>query len=312
MQNNFKLSSKDYKILAGADWPTYSDYLQGKMNKRVSFEIQKFEQEICSNTRPILQINVNYIFKYVLPNFILAVLALWLFFYLDGTIEKFILLFFVFRIKNYLWHIVVHKWLCHYQFEPKKWARPILLSFTVIGSRIGTGASPIGFIKAHWCHHKNQDTEIDPYPVSWGLLNMMLIGEKPYKTYPLGRWLIAPDIKFVMRNWRILRLLYWTVFAFIDIHYFILSFVFMGLYDSCTAGFESYLYHDGFRTGQPIDKYHFLGYPIVLFLGSNWMHKSHTDNPWVFNCSTINPKLIDLEYHLLKIFAEKECGYIKT
>ena len=86
----------------------------------------------------------------------------------------------------------------------------------------------------------------------------------------------------------------------------------MGLYDSCTAGFESYLYHDGFRTGQPIDKYHFLGYPIVLFLGSNWMHKSHTDNPWVFNCSTINPKLIDLEYHLLKIFAEKECGYIKT
>jgi fatty-acid desaturase len=231
-----------------------------------------------------------------------AILGLWLYFYLDGTIEKFIILFFLCRLLNILWVSINHKWLCHHQFEPKKWARPILLFFIVIGGFKRN--DPTGFIKAHTAHHKDKDTVFDPYPPTWGFWNNALLGFRYYQTYPFGRWMVAPDIKFVFRNLMWLRIFYWTVIGLIDIHVFLLSFVFMEVYVRITGGIESFLYHDGFGTKQPVDRYAYLGYPIMLFLGESWIHGSHHDRPWVFNNGKENPKLIDIEYQLLRVFAD--------
>lgn len=321
MQKDCKLSPDDYVKVAGSDWPCYVDYCRGNMSKRLALEISKHENKfhaveqhcaeidqknseisIESTNNQHYSINLKWAIRYLLTCALPAVVAVCLFAYLGGTVEKFIILFFLFRIKKEFWVIVVHKWLCHNQFEPKPWARAVLLFVVVAGSR----ASPAFYVQSHWAHHQDQDTELDPYPPSWGLLNLMLLGGKYYKTYPLGRWLTASDIKFVFRNLLWLRLVYWTVIAFIDLDILILSFFFMNFYERFSNGLESYLYHDGHRTQQPIDKYPFIGYPIMLFLGSNWMHASHSKKPWQFDCSKSNPDLIDVESCFLRIFVATE------
>lgn len=311
MQINYKLSSREYAKVAGSDWPLYADYIKGKINNQFIQEIEEYENKfyIEKQTNSVELINKKYhsmnlfrLSQYFLFSLLPAVIAVWLFVSIGGTLEKFIILFFFFRFKKEFWTIIVHKWLCHNQFEPKPWARTFLLFMIVVGSR----ASPTYYVQSHWAHHRDQDTELDPYPPTWGLLNLMLLNGKYYKTYPLGRWLIAPDIKFVLRNLVWLRIIYWTAIAFIDLDILILSFFFMNFYDRLSNGLESYLYHDGHNTQQPIDKYPFIGYPIILFLGSNWMHASHSNRPWQFNCSKSNPDLIDLEYQFLRIFAAHE------
>lgn len=311
MQKDYKLSSREYAKVAGSEWPSYTEYFGGKIDNRFVQEIKDWENKFCAehavNTVEVINkkfysINLSWSLKYFLILLLPAAAAIWLFISLGGTLEKFIILFFLFRFKKEFWTIIVHKWLCHNQFDPKPWARPFLLFIVVVGSM----ASPARYVQSHWAHHQDQDTELDPYPPSWGLLNLILLGGKYCHTYPLGRWLTAPDIKFVFRNLLWLRLIYWTAIAFIDLDILILSFFFMGFYNKITYGLESYLYHDGHRTQQPIDNYPFIGYPIILFLGSNWLHESHSNRPWQFNCSKSNPDLIDLEYQFLRIFAANE------
>ena len=311
MQKDYQLSSCEYAKVAGSEWPSYTDYFKGKIDDQFVQEIKDYENKfyvdrkansVTSINKKFYSINLKWAIRYLLTSAVPAAVAICLFAYLGGTIEKFIILFFLFRIKKEFWTIIVHKWLCHNQFEPKSWARPFLLFIVVIGSR----GSPAYYVQSHWAHHRDHDTELDPYPPSWGLLNLMLLGGKYHKTYPLGRWLTAPDIKFVFRNLLWLRLIYWTAIAFIDLDILILSFFFMNFYERFSYGLESYLYHDGHQTQQPIDKYPFIGYPIILFLGSNWMHASHSNKPWQFDCSKSNPDLIDLESRFLRIFAATE------
>lgn len=314
MTQNYKLSQKDYEVLAGASWPCYTDYLDGKMTKRIAFEINKYERDFYENlfvtskekevekvgkiNEEFYSINSKFLFRFLLFPALPAIIGLWLFFYLGGSFQKFILVFLLFRFANIMWISINHKWLCHHQFEPKLWARPILLFFIVVGIR----TSPAVFIKAHIAHHRDIDTIYDPYPPTWGFLNNALVNFKYFKNYPFGRWMVAPDIKFVLRNMFWLRLLLWIVVALIDIDIFLLSFFFLEVYNRIGSGIESFTYHDGFKTKQPVDRYPYLGYFIMIFLGESWIHESHHKKPWVFNNG--NSKLIDIEYQLLRLFGD--------
>lgn len=326
MTQNYKLSQHDYEIVAGADWPSYADYFEGKMSKRIAIEVKKIEKTFheniveAANELEILQqqkkqaeeldinqinkdyhsLNLTFFIKFLFFPILPATIGIWIYFYLGGTFLKFIVLFFVFRFINLMYNACTHKWLCHNQFKPKIWARPVLLFFIVFAIR----SNPMFWVKTHIAHHKDQDTVLDPYPPTWGFWNNALINAKYYHRYPVRRWLVAPDIKFVLRHMLLLRLLLWTTIACIDIDIFLLSFFFIEVYHRICGGIESFTYHDGFNTKRPIDKYPYLGYFIMLFLGDGWIHKSHHDKPWVFNNSKENPKLIDIEYQLLRMFAD--------
>lgn len=306
------LSKHQYDIYAGSDWPSYTDYLQGKINNRIAEEIFQTEQEEAEqNKKNILdlarQTNAKFVFtfvpllKYLLTTWFPALLGVSLFYYSEGTLFKFLFLFFCFRAVNIFSIIALHRWLCHYQFEPKKWARLFLLYMIILGARSNPGT----WIKAHWAHHEDQDTELDPYPPSWGLLNLCIFNAKFHKRYPFGRWIIASDIKFVLRNISWLFLLNCILLAIIDIHILYVLF-FMFLYDRTLMGFESYFYHDGNVTRKAQDQYKFLNYFIMFFMGTEWVHKSHHEKPWKFNFAYNRPDLIDLGYLFAKPLAKSQ------
>lgn len=304
------LSKYQYEIYAGSDWPSYYDYLLGKTDGAIALEIQKIEQdeiehskrsqiELARQTNNKLTLNFKSIGFYFLTTWFPALLGISLFFYTEGTLLKFIFLFLCFRVVNIFSIIGLHRWLCHYQFEPKKWARPFLLYMIVLGARSNPGT----WIKAHWAHHEDQDTELDPYPPSWGLLNLCVFKAKFHKRYPFGRWMIANDIKFVLRHICCLFILNCVILAMIDLH-ILYVLLFMFLYDRTLMGLESYFYHDGNNTGAAHDGYKFLNYFIMIFMGTEWVHKSHHEKPWLLNFAFQRPDLIDFGYLLAKPLAK--------
>lgn len=311
--NRHLLTPAKYSELAGSDWPTYSDYAKGIKypSKEIELEILNFENE----NRAHYQEQTNkqrhesshknkmlFIWFSLIP----AIIGTVLYFYLGGGILKFFVLFLCFRALNIFHILTVHRWLTHNQFESKFWARPILLWFSVAGAFIPPGR----YVQSHWAHHKDSDTDLDPYPPTVGLINLSIGDYRNYKKYPFGRWIIAPDIKFVFRNFWLLWGLNVAIFAYIDIDIFLLSFLFVRVYAIVDNGLSNFLLHDGFRTKLPVNsilsRYPIIGYTASLFFAIELLHAVHHGRPWIFNQAKHVPGAIDIGYWLMRPFAKTE------
>lgn len=310
MTKQHRLPQEKYAELAGEEWPSYHDYLAGKIPRRFQIEISTFEAESRKhlidavskqNAKSATLKSPGFLIRVFLSVLLPAVVGTGLYFYLGGTLTKFFILFLCFRFLNIMYSLVIHRWLCHHMFEPKPWARPILLWIIVAGSWVNPG----NWIRSHWAHHVDGDTELDPYPPTWGFLNLCLIGSRGYIKYPFNRWLVATDIKFVLRNILWLCILNAAFFAFIDFDIFLLSFLFIQLYAWIETGASNYLLHDGFHTKMPIN-YPVFGYFVSLFVAIESVHAVHTSNPWVFNQAKNVDGAIDIGYWLMRPFAATE------
>ena len=314
MQKIPRLSYEKYSELAGADWPSFGDYVHGKiLSDKIKEEIMLYEKEVHNDYKKRLfqfatehnlkycTFNFRFILKYFLTILLPALIGTTLYFYLGGTFDKFLILFLCFRLLNIMYTLTMHRWLCHHMFEPKKWSRPFLLWIIIAGCHSQTG----NWIQGHWAHHKDGDTKLDPYPPTMGFLNLLLIGKQYHLKYPFGRWMIAPDIKFVLRNMIWLWLLNAVIFAYIDLDIFLLSFLFIRLYANAEDGASNFLLHDGFKSQLPVN-YPVFGYFISLFVGIESVHDVHTNKPWVFNQAKHVPGAIDVGYWLMKPFAATE------
>jgi len=314
-----KLSKNEFKIYQGTDWPTYENYILDKVEPNIKLEIQKIEKEVFFDnvkfaTQNFIEVILS-LFTFQFPIFRFcfliafpAIAGLFLFFSIGGSLLEFVALFFIFRFINVFSTLINHRWLCHYQFEPKFWARPLLLFFIILGTKT---ASPGNFIKSHWAHHTDMDTEHDPYPPTFGLLKLCIFVHQWHKTYRFGRWMCAKDIKFVFRNIFWLSIITWIIIGMISLK--VLSMMlFMILYDQIAHGIDTYYYHDGGKSNKPVDKYPFLGYFSILFLGTEWVHRSHHEKPWNLNFSKdSDTELIDLGYYILKPFSKFETGNLR-
>jgi hypothetical protein len=309
-----KMSLEQYSELAGAEWPSFSDYIKGNItSKLIKLEISYHERQIYNEDKKnrikyadeynlkYKSFNKRFFIKYFLLVLFPAIVGTGLYFYLGGTLTKFLILFLCFRFLNILYTQVMHRWLCHHMFEPKKWARPFLLWIVVAGCHSHTG----NWIRGHWSHHQDDGTELDPYPPSWGLLKLAFIVQRYWRPYPFGRWMTAPDIKFVLRNICWLWLINAAIFAYIDIDIFLLSFLFIQVYANLDDGISNFLLHDGFRTQQPVN-FPVFGYFGSLFVAIESVHIVHTTRPWIFNQAKNVPGAIDLGYLLMKPFAASE------
>lgn len=314
MQKKYQLSYAKYVELAGEEWPSFPEYLQRKFpNKRIQIEISSYEKQVYDDERNNLiriaqeqnskfnTLNTRFLTRYFFFMILPALIGTGLYFYLGGTILKFLLLFLCFRFLNIMYTQVMHRWLCHHMFEPKPWARPILLWIAVAGCHSHTG----GWIKGHWAHHQDDSTELDTYPPSWGLLNLALIVQRYHKNYPFGRWMTAPDIKFVLRNMHWLWIINAAVFAYIDIDILLLGFLFVLVYANLDDGISNFILHDGFKTQKPVN-FPVFGYFVSLFVGIESVHIVHTEKPWIFNQAKNVPGAVDIGYLLMKPFAATE------
>ena len=117
--------------------------------------------------------------------------------------------------------------------------------------------------------------------------------------------MIAPDIKFVLRNVRYLWVINTLIFAFIDIDLILLGPLFIRFYGNLDSGVSNFILHDGLKSKQPVN-YPVFGYLVSLFVGFECIHQVHHEKPWISNHAKNVPGEIDLGYWMLKPFSAVE------
>ena len=302
------VSQEQYNILAGSEWPSYQDFLQYKESDKQFIRSEMEEMlgnEITNLYAEYRRQRIRY-FKelifygkmyHVWRAFVPAVLGTFLFFYLGGSIGKFLLIGAGCYVINFIYGNTIHRWLTHKQFTPKTWARYFLLFLVTLA---GFGHVLL-WTGVHLIHHKTSDGDDDPHPVRNGFWNTMLVATNLPKSMhndPVFRRKLDPDIIFVAKHYWALHIASLLLLAIIDIDLFLLSFLFIKSGAAIINGCINYFGHTSSRNPNPTNVSILGG---MFINGENW-HKNHHDNPGRFNQA--DPGKIDLGYHLMKVFAK--------
>lgn len=297
-----------YEIFAGADWPSYDNFINREpiYNESIEDEILKFvnDSKVVYRRNLLRQIfqrkgniqsiytPLTFLIQLVLP----GIVGTGIYFYLGGTWTKLFALFAVFYVINFLYNFSIHRWLSHFQVDPKTPVKYFLLWIT---TTIGCYRN-ISWVATHRCHHQYPDTKWDPYPACFGPAKLIMNihhGIHPYwaQLNSLG----DTALDFVDRHYFKLYFLNLVVFALIDIDIVLLSFAFLRLYTFIIHGYSSWEFHQGKLDGVPDN------IPIYFefLFGGDALHKEHHDNPKKFNCSI--PGRIDPAYYLMRWIAKK-------
>jgi stearoyl-CoA desaturase (delta-9 desaturase) len=298
-----------YQLLAGSDWPGYRDYLEyresaddaicNEMEQTLATEITNLYTEYKRQRLRKLKNNLlDGIMYHVWRAFIPGVVGLMLYFYLGGTLTKFFVIALICFVLNFVYGVTLHRWLTHRQFEPKSWARPFLL-FLVTLAGFGHLAAWTG---VHLIHHRHSDSDKDPHPVKNGFWNTLLMVTNVHPSMandPVFSRKVDKDVGFVAKHFWKLHLCSLAIVAFIDIDFFLLSFLMIKSVVVLQNGIINYLGHNN-KDNPQITNIKWLS---IFINGENW-HKNHHANAKRFKQS--DPGCLDLGYYAVKIFVKNE------
>lgn len=290
--NRSIISKQNYQVFAGASWPSYEDFISGVeiSNKKINNEINKMLE---NEHKKQINRQIHFLLRFLILEAVPATLGIFLFFYLGGTWQKFIIISIVFYLLNYFYKFTVHRWLSHNQIKIKKWAQVFLLWVTTLFA-----TRPSSWVKMHLSHHRFSDTEYDPYPPSIGLLRNLIWHTQPFH----------PSLhKFKFRNKLVVFFdryhyhFYFAniiIFAIIDIDIVLLSLFYTRLLVMLVDGWGNYFLHDGNKTQQPINYSWWLE---IFRPGEGAFHGDHHKFPEKFDGS--KGKVVDFII-FCKIFTE--------
>ena len=303
------VTKERYEKLAGADWPSYEDYLAFKessdpdimdemkdvLSKEINNWYNDYQRHRLRNLKRFIFDGPMY---HVWRAFIPGIIGLILFFYLGGTLTKFLIIALIGFICNFIYGVSLHRWLTHKQFEPKPWARPFLLFLVTLA---GFGHVLV-WTGVHLIHHKHSDQDSDPHPVKNGFMRTMLMVtnlDHAMLNDPVFRRKFDKDITFVIKHFWKLHCLSLLVIALIDFDLFLLSFLLIKSVVVLQNGYINYFGHTG--KNNPAVKN--ISNKIAVFInGENW-HKNHHNDTKKFNQA--DEKRIDFGYYVVKLFAKK-------
>jgi fatty-acid desaturase len=285
MNNKDFITEDDYTTFAGAEWPTYENFVLGnyKVSDQINDEINQYvlqtKKKLANNRfRFSMSADMKFMFQYAVP----ALAGLIGFFLLGGTIAKFCIVFIACVYINQFYSHSVHKWLTHRQFEPKWWVRPFMLwSFTLHGTD-----DIANWVIGHKLHHKFADTDQDPILASdgiyCGLIDRHTTVVRDIKNFSFDKQVHLPwkDVLFVSKYQHVFYCFNFLILSIIDLQLALLSLFTLRFASKFYTALSSFVFH-GCGKDQPVE----LKWYWELWLLGDGLHKSHHDNPGVFDLS---------------------------
>jgi stearoyl-CoA desaturase (delta-9 desaturase) len=304
------VSEERYNLLAGAEWPSYDNFLDYKEsdNKQIYNEMQAtlgveihncYKDHRSQQLRELKKTVFRGPMEHVWSAFIPGIIGAWLFFYLGGSATAFAIIAAICFVLNFIYGVALHRWLTHNQFTPRAWARPFLLFLIVLA---GFG-HVLAWTSMHLIHHKHSDKDRDPHPVSNGFLYTVLMVTNLHpdtKDDPVFRRKLDPDVSFVMKHFWKLHVGSLLAIAIINFKFFLLSFLLIKSVVVLQNGLINYFGHTSKHRPQVANISNWLAFFIN---GENW-HKNHHDDTKRFNQADVGR--IDFGYYAVKLFAKNE------
>lgn len=295
----YVVSEEEYKVFAGADWPSYKSFISGNYQTTpiISTEIKT----LIDNCYKVKDIRFQNESKKLLTTFIIntllpAVLGLSLFVFLSSAWYKLLYLIPAAWIVNAIWQHALHKWLTHKSFEPTWWAKPFILWILTIPGLYQLKP----WVQTHLYHHRHSDTIEDPFASKLGFFSLIISANKckDLKEVVAKKINLPKEIEFIDKYFYQLYICNLVLFFVIDPDIFLLSFLIFRFYAAFFAALSNYVIHSGAKS-EPVD---LRWYWELIFFGER-LHKSHHERPGVLNLST-KGKIEPASYYI-NIIAKK-------